>query len=407
MFHLARQMERLGHLGRLYTGYPRFKVENLPPEKVRTFPWLMSPYMMAGRIGLRAITRHLTYLVNTSFDDWVARNLEYSDIYHCMSGSGVRAHQTARERYGAVTVCDRASSHILSQQELIRQEFNSWGIAFSGTDRRGIDRELEEYESCDLIMVPSQFAYRTFVQNGVPPSKLRLHPFGVDLSIFHPVAPRDDTFRVLFVGQIGIRKGIPYLLEALAPLKLPHFELVLAGAILPEVRGILARYQGRFRHLGVIPHSKLPEVYSRASILVLPSIEEGLAYVQGEAMACGLPLIGTSNTGAEDLFTDGVEGFIVPIRDPAAIREKVLLLYNDPELREEMSRAALRRVKAIGGWDQPHIIRAVLSSSRRYSVSPHGPAGTLSTTSSTRPLSRGPREEFCAGWQDGHSAAKR
>jgi glycosyltransferase involved in cell wall biosynthesis len=72
--------------------------------------------------------------------------------------------------------------------------------------------------------------------------------------------------------------------------------------------------------------------------------------VQAEAMACGLPVIATTNTGAQDLFTDGVEGFIVPIRNPEAIREKVLLLYQNPELRHEMSKAALRRVTEIGGW---------------------------------------------------------
>lgn len=78
---------------------------------------------------------------------------------------------------------------------------------------------------------------------------------------------------------------------------------------------------------------------------------KGLATVQGQAMACGLPVIATTNTGGEDLFTDGVEGFVVPIRSPEAIREKVLYLYEHPEVREEMSRAALQRVQQLGGWN--------------------------------------------------------
>jgi glycosyltransferase involved in cell wall biosynthesis len=68
-------------------------------------------------------------------------------------------------------------------------------------------------------------------------------------------------------------------------------------------------------------------------------------------MACGLPVIATTNTGAEDLFTDGVEGFIVPIRNPEAIREKVLYLYEHREIRKEMARAALERVRSLGGWE--------------------------------------------------------
>jgi glycosyltransferase involved in cell wall biosynthesis len=73
--------------------------------------------------------------------------------------------------------------------------------------------------------------------------------------------------------------------------------------------------------------------------------------VQAQAMACGLPVIATTNTGAEDLFTDGVEGFIVPIRNAEALREKLLYLYDHPDVRDGMADAALARVRAMGGWD--------------------------------------------------------
>jgi glycosyltransferase involved in cell wall biosynthesis len=111
----------------------------------------------------------------------------------------------------------------------------------------------------------------------------------------------------------------------------------------------LARYSKFCRYLGVKDRRELHRYYSQGSVFVMPSIEEGIALVQGQAMACGLPVIATTNTGAEDLFTDGIEGFIVAIRDPEAIREKLLLLYQSPDLREEMSQAALRRVRAMGG----------------------------------------------------------
>ena len=96
---------------------------------------------------------------------------------------------------------------------------------------------------------------------------------------------------------------------------------------------------------------ELHKYYSQASVLVLPSIQEGLALVQAQAMACGVPVIASENTGAADLFTDGVEGFIVPIRDAGAIREKILALYENPAMREQMGEAALARVRKIGGWD--------------------------------------------------------
>ncbi len=351
LFDLARQMERIGYLSHLYTGYPRFKVRDLPASKVSTFPWLMGPYMALGRMGFGPALQKLDHHIHTTFDTWMARNLEPCDICHCLSGIGLLTRQTARKRYGAITICDRASTHILYQHGLLRDEFDRWGIPYPYHDQRLIERELEDYELSDVITLPSAVTVRSFIENKVPPHKLRKNPFGVSLKLFRPQPKPDDVFRVLFVGQISLRKGIPYLLEALSPLHSARFELCLAGAILPEARSFLRRYEGKFNYLGVVPHVELRHVYSRCSVFVIPSLEEGLAYVQAEAMACGLPVVATVNTGAEDLFTDGVEGFIVRIRDPEAIREKVLLLYRNPDLRDEMSRAALRRVRLMGGWN--------------------------------------------------------
>jgi starch synthase len=91
---------------------------------------------------------------------------------------------------------------------------------------------------------------------------------------------------------------------------------------------------------------------SRASVMVLPSIEEGLAMVQAQAMACGCPVIATVNAGAGDVLEDGREGFIVPPRDSEAIAQALTLLYRERDLLHAMSGAARRRVELIGGWDR-------------------------------------------------------
>jgi glycosyltransferase involved in cell wall biosynthesis len=91
--------------------------------------------------------------------------------------------------------------------------------------------------------------------------------------------------------------------------------------------------------------------YSQGSVFVLPSIEEGLALVLSQAMACGLPIIATPNTGAEELITDGREGFIIEARSPQAIQEKIIFLYERPDIRDEMARAALARSNHLGGWE--------------------------------------------------------
>jgi alpha-maltose-1-phosphate synthase len=91
---------------------------------------------------------------------------------------------------------------------------------------------------------------------------------------------------------------------------------------------------------------------STSHVMVLPSIEEGLALVQGQALACGCPMISSENTGGADLFSHGIEGFFVPIRSADAIAERLQQLADDPTLRQSMSEAALRRVKSLGGWEQ-------------------------------------------------------
>ena len=108
--------------------------------------------------------------------------------------------------------------------------------------------------------------------------------------------------------------------------------------------------QRSVEYLGAIPQSRLIDLMNTCHVMVLPSIEEGLALVQGQALACGCPVIATTNTGAEDLFKDSVEGYIVPIRDVAALTDRMQRLADDPFLQQQMSSAALERVRHLGGW---------------------------------------------------------
>jgi len=350
-FDLARQMERLGHLTRLYTAYPRFKVDGLPAAKVSTFPWIMGPAALVGRFGLPGLRERLNFQIIATFDRWMAERLAPCDVFHCLSSFGLQSHRAARTRHGALTVCDRGSAHIEYQNEILHDEFARFGARFPGIDPRIVARELEEYDSCDLVSVLSTYALRTFIDKGVPRAKLRLNPCGVDLAMFHREPKCDRTFRVLFVGTVTLRKGIPYLFEAMAGFGHLDVELCVAGPIEAEMQPIMAKYEGKFRYLGVVARSDLHKHYSQASVLVLPSIEDGFGMVQAQAMACGVPVIATENTGAADLFTDGVEGFIVPIRDAAAIADKIFLLYEHREVRDAMGAAALARVRALGGWN--------------------------------------------------------
>jgi starch synthase len=354
-FDLARQLHKRHALGAIFSGYPWFKLKNesLPRESVKTFPYLHAPYMRF--VPDSTIVRHFCeWQDKLWFDRYVTGRLPECDIFCGLSGSALFSGRLAKSRR-AKYICDRGSSHIRVQDRILREEYDRQGIHFSGIDPRVIRREEAEYEAADLITVPSTFALNTFVESGIDRRKMRVAPYGVDLKIFFPCVPRDESkFNVLFVGSVTVRKGIAYLLDAFQRLRCKNKHLTVVGPVSPELESTLKRVRGQdqISFPGLVPQHQLKEIMSASHVMVLPSLEEGLALVQAQAMACGCPVIASTNTGAEDLFTEGREGFIVPIRDFVAIADRLQMLADNPELRLHMSEAALRRVKSIGGWDQ-------------------------------------------------------
>lgn len=354
-FELARELDRRGHLSVIYSTFPwrRLQREGLPKSKVQTFPLLHTAEYLCQRyrIGGRWLTDHLGYANALAFDEWMIHRIPPCDAFVAISGAGLKTGREVQRRGGRF-VCDRGSSHQRYQERIVREEFRRWGLSYPVSDERDTVREEKIYEVADLITVPSGFAARSFIEMGLPAEKIRRIPYGVRLERFHPVGePPTGRFEVLFAGAVSLRKGVPYLLEAFAQVRHPDKRLRIAGAIKPDLEAILSRLpQENVEFLGPVPQDRLIELMSTSTVMVLPSIEEGLALVQGQAMACGCPVIASTNTGSEDLFTNGVEGFIVPIRDSSALAERMQQLAEDGALRQRMSEASLARVKLLGGW---------------------------------------------------------
>lgn len=215
-----------------------------------------------------------------------------------------------------------------------------WGKAPSW-----VEPELDaECELADRILVGSTFARDAFVEENVPAWKMVVVPYGADLSRFSPATQQTEErcpFRILFVGSIGQRKGISYLLRAYRRFKAANTELVLVGN-LPDNRTAFAPFRDDFRHIAHVPQAELPGLYQGADVFVFPTLLEGMPLVVLEAMACGLPVITTAN-GPGDIVRDGIDGFIVPIRDSDAIAEKLEYLRANPDRMKEMGYNARRR----------------------------------------------------------------
>jgi alpha-maltose-1-phosphate synthase len=354
-FDLARELETEGHLKRIYSTFPwsRLTREGLPRERVRMFPWLHAPLLaLEQRLTLpKKLSRELHTANLPVFDRWIAFRIEECDVFVALSGSGLKSGAVVQRR-GGKYVCDRGSSHMRYQNDIVNAEYERWGFKMEACDPRTMRREEAEYEQADAITVPSEFARRTFLEMGVPAEKVRKIPYGVRLERFQKTSePQPESFDVLFAGTVSLRKGVPYLLEAFQRFKHPRKRLRLAGPVDPVTRNVFSRFDlTGVEVLGRQPQPKLAELMSSSHVMVLPSIEEGLALVQGQALACGCPLISSLHSGGEDLFTDGVEGYLVPIRSSEAILERLNQLADDPDLRQRMSEAAQQRVKTLGGW---------------------------------------------------------
>jgi glycosyltransferase involved in cell wall biosynthesis len=293
-----------------------------------------------GKFFSRASSR-FPYTMDNLYDRLASFQVSECDVFHGWNNHALFSMRKAKG-LGAKTFIERASSHILEYDGLVREEYKKFGVPAEPVDRRVIKKCLQEYAECDYVLVPSEFAFNSFLEQGFDKEKLVKIPFGIDAERFRPGVKKDDVFRILFVGQMILRKGTQYLLEAFSELNLKNSELVLKGRIQREMSSIVEKY--RVQNIKFVNWvDNLTELYNSASVFVFPSIEEGSALVNYEAMACGVPVITTYNSGS--LVRDGKDGFVIPIRDVEAIKEKILYFYEKPGEVERMGNSARKRIE--------------------------------------------------------------
>src|SRR3989338_1197214 len=357
LFQVARELEKRDVLKKVFTSLPRFRVyptEGIPRDKLQCLP-LGEIFGQASRrffgIERNAYSQGLLKLKNDIFDAQVAAHLHRrckgAFVYHGLSSAQVRSLEAAK-RAGAKTVLERASTHILFQNRILKEEYDRHGVKTGSHQPQWlVENELKEYEIADKILVPTHFVKKTFMDEGVDEKKILVIPFGTNLDTGRLSArpKKNGKFTVLYVGHVDFRKGVPYILEAAKSLcsKASDIEFVLVGPVRPLFKRLLSGYSDVCQVLGYVGHDRLAEIYSRADLFVFPSLEEGLALVQLEAMSHGLPVLSTCNAGAEEIIESGREGYILPLRDSAAIEERVLELYHDRARCRQMGEAAKKK----------------------------------------------------------------
>lgn len=352
-FQLAQQLQNRGALHKLYTSFYG-KILNKDNRIGFDIP--------LHKVSQNLITALLFYGFDTQnysifqyFGRCVAKQLQDENLIVTFPMIALPILERAKF-LGIKTIISHASAHTVAHGKLLLEGNQKLGLSTKQIEQtfHAIRQEnmQMEYEKADFIQVPSLFVKRTFLQQGIPENKLLYVPLGVDLRFFHrkSISP-PKKFRLIYVGQLSIQKGLPLLLAAFNQLNLPNAELCLVGSLIDEIKPFLKLHDKNIICIGTIPQIKLIEYLNKSSVFIINSIQDGFPQVVPQAMACGLPVICTENVGSSDLVENGKTGFVIPIHDLHALQEKILYFYENPEKIIEMGYAAQQKVQQNYTWD--------------------------------------------------------
>jgi glycosyltransferase involved in cell wall biosynthesis len=315
---------------------------DLPHYKIKTHPAREMVRLLAEELGLRGLTRHETGWASI---DRVWNNLDQVTAdylrqnYERLKVRGVYAYEDCAERsleaareLGLRRIYDLPIAYWETSQRLLGEEaqrYPQWEPTLGGTrdSAAKLARKTRELELAEIVICPSSFVLDSLPEKTRASKKCVMAPFGSPAVESENRSCMTDTttspMRFLFAGALTQRKGLADLFAAMKLVGSKEADLVVMGSpILP-----MSFYRNEFASFVYEPprpHAEVLRLMRSCDVLVLPSIVEGRALVQQEAMACGLPLIATRNAGGEDLIVEGKTGFLVPTGDPAAIAEKIV-----------------------------------------------------------------------------------
>jgi glycosyltransferase involved in cell wall biosynthesis len=357
-YRYASALEAGGILHKFVSGFSRFSPRAAFPEigeKLVRADKLQTIYLASLKAKLpKSITSQLAYLAKIEQDRVASRYINEADVFLFYNGSGLHSCKKARGTR-IITVAEAVNSHVHYQEQLLKNEYERLKLPWTPFHQAEKGRRMEEYELADYILLPSEFVRTSFLELGFPAEKLIKVPYGFNqlttLDMNTGESKPKDTFTILYVGSISVRKGLHYLLTAFEKLKHPGKRLIIVG---PESKpnGLEhCKIPDNVIFTGVLKGDELAKAYRSADVFCLPSIEEGLALVLGEALSFGLPIIATVNSGATDIITDGREGFVVPIQDGDNIMNKLQLLAEDLPAYQRMKAYASEKALSLNGWD--------------------------------------------------------
>jgi glycosyltransferase involved in cell wall biosynthesis len=335
-FDLARALLERGHDVTLFTNYPKWAVErfDFPRAHVRSFFVHGTLARATQTLNEKHIARYLEAKLHRMFGRWAAKEVQRErwDIVHPWSGVSEEILLSNKRTDGLILLM-RGSAHIRTQASLVEEEERRTGVLQDRPSSWMVARELREYTLADRIVVLSSFAHQSFMAEGVPADRLRVLPLGARVKSFRPrretIEARfrrivaGEPLRVLYVGAVSFRKGMWDLRRVISELDKERFRFSIVGAVLPEVKKLVAEITQVAELVGQRPEKELPEWYAKSDLFIFPTIEDGFAVVLSQANASALPILTTTNCSGPDMIRETKTGWVLPIRSPEAFIERL------------------------------------------------------------------------------------
>ncbi len=332
-------------------------VAGLPPDVTRLKPAFGLATYIASRTLSTFAAESFRFRLHPWFDHWVRGQLRPGDHLIATYGTANASFKHVRAN-GGKTFVDAGNSHPENFLTILSEEARRWNSPYPPVARHHYERSLAMMADVDYVLSASNFVAKSYLERGFKPEQILPHSRAIDLSAFKPATgarPKNRPLTLITTGTLCLRKGSPYLFEAfrLVQKKLPGTRFVLRNILSNDFKQLLPRYRDLpVTWLETMPHAQLAAHLREADIFILPSLEDGLALTVVEALACGLPVITTLNTGASDLIVPGRNGEIVPIRDPGAIAgavfkwaDPILSSGAAPKIEFDASRLTFVRLK--------------------------------------------------------------
>jgi len=281
-------------------------------------------------------------------------------VLHILAQGTSRQLVRRAKSEGSRVIAEAVNTHPENMTSLYEREERRWSCSSKLRPFQSpkINQKiLEDVHEADVLLVPSRTVADSFASRGIDKRTVKI-PYGANLKrfffdgqAFEARGKRVGALRVICVGAIGLRKGQLYLLEAARRLGLHKMQLTLVGAVSPEVQHLLPQYRDWFTHIERVPSERMSETLSRHDVFVLPSLEEGLAVSQCEAMACGLAVVTTREAGGEEILEDGSTGFLIEAASIDALANRLETLYADRETVQRVGWAAQDSVRKYYNWE--------------------------------------------------------